>query len=402
MIDLQASVQDTYDILTDRGPAAIAVMRVVSRDPRPFVEAHIRFTSKRTLRGLKTGDVARAVLLDDAGEAVDDILVSMHESGPVWDLRLHLHGSPWIVEKCRELLEQSGFTAAGGGGLPLWKTNNGIQSEAYALLPGMMTIAGARWLMRQAKGLTTTLTAIVNAPLDDNGLRESRTVCRELAARREVFDWFATPLRVALVGPPNAGKSTLANALAEHPISIVSPTPGTTRDWLEIPAEAGGFPVVWLDTAGLRPAADALEAESVARTRTVMGDAGAIVFVLDGTREGRPMCEAFAREYADTFPACVAVNKCDQSDTTPQAASQASAAWSVPVVSISARDRIALDKLVRTLLEALGRGAAATDPPGAFTKRQADILVAAADTEKADEFRAAIRRCLRASQGDAA
>lgn len=395
-------MRDTYDILTDRGPAAIAVLRVVSRDPRSFVEAHIRFAGKRTLRSLKSGDVVRAALLDDAGEALDDILVSIHESEAVWDLRLHLHGSPWIVEKCRELLEQRGFTAASADALPLWQSNDEIQREAYALLPAMMTLAGARWLVRQAEGLAATLTAMIAAPLDDSGLPEAQTLCRELAARREVFDWFATPLRIALVGPPNAGKSTLANALAEHPISIVSSTPGTTRDWLEIPAEAAGFPVVWLDTAGVRPAADALEAESVARTRAVMSAADAIIFVLDGTQEGRSMRDAFVREYRGTRPACVAVNKCDQPDTASEAASQASGVWNVPVVLISARREIAIDRLVQTLLEALGRRTATMNALAAFSKRQANWLGEAAKAANAGEFGAAIRGCLRSRQGGAA
>jgi len=73
---------------------------------------------------------------------------------------------------------------------------------------------------------------------------------------------------VVLLGPPNAGKSSLLNALARRPAAIVAPSPGTTRDALEVPLDLGGLAVTLVDTAGLRAApADAVEAEGIARAR---------------------------------------------------------------------------------------------------------------------------------------
>lgn len=72
---------------------------------------------------------------------------------------------------------------------------------------------------------------------------------------------------VAIIGPPNAGKSTLVNRLAGRDVAIVTPLPGTTRDVLEVAIEVDGLPVVLLDTAGLREATDPIEAEGVARAR---------------------------------------------------------------------------------------------------------------------------------------
>src|SRR5262249_37718722 len=71
--------------------------------------------------------------------------------------------------------------------------------------------------------------------------------------------------RIAIIGPPNAGKSSLLNALARREAAIVSDIPGTTRDVVEIRLVLGGFPVWIADTAGLREAADAIEAEGVRR-----------------------------------------------------------------------------------------------------------------------------------------
>jgi tRNA modification GTPase len=72
-------------------------------------------------------------------------------------------------------------------------------------------------------------------------------------------------LRVAIVGPPNAGKSTLFNALVGDEAAIVSATPGTTRDIIERPLSLGGLPIVLLDTAGIRSSDDPIEAAGIAR-----------------------------------------------------------------------------------------------------------------------------------------
>ena len=71
----------------------------------------------------------------------------------------------------------------------------------------------------------------------------------------------------AITGPPNVGKSSLMNALAERDVAIVSAIPGTTRDALETRVVLGGVPVTLVDTAGLRDATDEIEAEGVRRAR---------------------------------------------------------------------------------------------------------------------------------------
>lgn len=82
---------------------------------------------------------------------------------------------------------------------------------------------------------------------------------------------------VVLAGPPNAGKSTLLNSLSRRDAAIVSATPGTTRDAIEVRCDLGGLPVILVDTAGLREAEDALEAEGIARTRRRMEQADLVV-----------------------------------------------------------------------------------------------------------------------------
>src|SRR3712207_8837700 len=78
---------------------------------------------------------------------------------------------------------------------------------------------------------------------------------------------------VVLAGAPNAGKSTLLNALARRDVAIVSDIPGTTRDAIEVRCDLGGLPVTFVDTAGLRASADPIEQAGMARTRARLGAA---------------------------------------------------------------------------------------------------------------------------------
>jgi len=87
-------------------------------------------------------------------------------------------------------------------------------------------------------------------------------------------------LTVVLAGPPNAGKSTLLNALARRDVAIVSPVAGTTRDAIEVHCDLGGLPVVIVDTAGLRESTDIIEQEGVARARARARDADVVLWLV--------------------------------------------------------------------------------------------------------------------------
>lgn len=92
-------------------------------------------------------------------------------------------------------------------------------------------------------------------------------------------------IRAAIVGRPNAGKSSLLNHLLGHERAIVSPIPGTTRDTIEETANIRGIPVVFIDTAGLRESADAIEAEGIRRSRESLARAELVLQVIDATEE---------------------------------------------------------------------------------------------------------------------
>ena len=117
-------------------------------------------------------------------------------------------------------------------------------------------------------------------------------------------------IRAAIVGRPNAGKSSLLNQLLGHDRAIVSPIPGTTRDTIEETANIRGLPVVFIDTAGLREARDEIEQEGIRRSHESLARAEFILHVLDASEPLTPADEKYFAEFAGKKRILV-VNKID-------------------------------------------------------------------------------------------
>lgn len=379
----------TFELITSPGPAAIAVIRVCGPAAETFLRRHVKTHSETDPQAWTVGRVFRRDLLDQTGSPIDDMLVSVHAPAPTWEVRLHLHGSPGLVRCCTDMLREARLSEQRETVSTLWPSQDTIQAEAHALLPRMLTLRGVKWLLRQSRLLSETLHTLARAP----DVEAARERCREIIARRKIFDWFARPLRVALVGPPNAGKSTLANALADRHVSIVSPVPGTTRDWVETPGEIDGFPVLWLDTAGLRSGGDELEAEGVRRTRHLMASADAVLLVLDATASAAGWRAKFVADHADLRPACVALNKADLAEAEADVRPALPVEWRSRAVSVSAVQRTGLDALTGVLLSSVGYDPGRLAAAAAFTDRQAEVLEAAAGAG-ATGFSREVLRCL--------
>ena len=103
-------------------------------------------------------------------------------------------------------------------------------------------------------------------------------------------------VRAAIIGRPNAGKSSLLNQLLGHDRAIVSAIPGTTRDTIEETANIGGIPVVFVDTAGLREAGDEIEEEGIRRSRASLAKAELVLHVLDASELLSPLDTKFLSE----------------------------------------------------------------------------------------------------------
>jgi len=123
---------------------------------------------------------------------------------------------------------------------------------------------------------------------------KAKAVLGEILRHSTVSERLREGMTVVIAGPPNVGKSTLLNHLANRDVAIVSPIPGTTRDSLEVAAEIEGFPITFIDTAGIRETADPIEAQGVSRALTRGAGADLILWLFDGEAPA-PAPNAFSK-----------------------------------------------------------------------------------------------------------
>ncbi|KQT90045.1 tRNA modification GTPase MnmE [Methylobacterium sp. Leaf469] len=226
---------------------------------------------------------------------------------------LHLHGGPAVrAAVLGALAALPGCIPAEPGAFTRRAFLNGrlglTEAEGIADLINAETEAQRRQALRQLDGALgrrvaawrdrlIDLLAGVEAALDfsDEGDVDDDALDAALFAKARVIrDAIAAALddggrgerlrdgfTVVLAGPPNAGKSTLLNALSRRDAAIVSPVPGTTRDVIEVRCDLGGLPVLLIDTAGLREAGDALEAEGIRRTRARIAQADLVLLLAE-------------------------------------------------------------------------------------------------------------------------
>ncbi len=164
---------------------------------------------------------------------------------------------------------------------------------------------------------------------------------------------------VAIVGLPNAGKSSLLNALAGRDSAIVTDIPGTTRDVLRETLSLDGLPVHIADTAGIREADDQVEAEGVRRARAALAAADVALLVIDPTQPEAPQ-RALREEFPGGVRCIEVINKSDLAGEAPSVDETAGR------VVLSARERVGLDGLVRLLHGVAGLADAGE---GAFSAR---------------------------------
>jgi tRNA modification GTPase len=173
-------------------------------------------------------------------------------------------------------------------------------------------------------------------------------------------------LTMAIVGRPNAGKSSLFNAIVERERAIVTATPGTTRDTVTERIALGGIPLELVDTAGLREAADEAERLGIARSREALADAAIVLIVIDAqelaaagklAEEDRQLMAAVAGR-----PALAALNKIDLvPNVSENVALVADAALGLPVLTTSAVTGDGIRELREAILK-LATGGAAAEP----------------------------------------
>jgi tRNA modification GTPase len=184
--------------------------------------------------------------------------------------------------------------------------------------------------------------------------------------------------RIALVGRPNVGKSSLLNALLRTERAIVTPIAGTTRDVIEETINLEGIPATLLDTAGIVETEDVVERIGVERSRAALQTASAIVFTLDGSRDPEPsdrdIADLLAERASDQqTPIVIARNKADLADSGDLGPILARLP-DVPVVPLSAATGEGLGALEHALAAALRDNAGGAAHPAMISARQRAAL----------------------------
>ena len=277
----------------------------------------------------------------DAGEVVDEVLVAYMKGPRSYTaedvVEIHGHGGPAPLERILRLAIGHGARLANPGEFTLRAFVNGrldlAQAEAVADVIQARSEASLRLAVNQLSGRLSSavdqarrrilgvmaqLEANIDFSEDDvppaaaSGLVSELSLaldelCRILQAADEGI-LYRRGARVAIVGRPNAGKSSLLNALLRTNRAIVTPIAGTTRDTIEESINLGGLPVVLIDTAGMTETADPVEAIGIGRSRQAIEEAEAVVFVYDASIGWTPQDEELVPQGK---PVLLVANKCD-------------------------------------------------------------------------------------------
>ena len=368
----QAGYKTIFAIATPPGRSAIAVIRISG----PLAgDAPALFGAACPKAGQFS--VARLVLDQRVIDQVILLFMKAPFSSTGEDVcEIHCHGSPAVIDVLLVRLgAEEGFVMAQPGEFTRRGFMNGkmdlsgvegladlIEAEttaqlhqAWAQIDGALRAPVMAW-----RGELVSIAAQLEALIDfadedlpasvESALRTSTCDLRSVLARH-LDDGGAGELvrdgvTIALIGPVNAGKSTILNGLAGRSAAIVSDEAGTTRDIIQIRLDLGGVPATILDTAGIRDDSGKIEAEGIRRSVEAAGFANLVLVILDGSDPAWPS----ARDKIDQLtsqPKFYILNKVDQGLSAPNAAATGE------MMSISAKDSADIETLIERLAKLL-------------------------------------------------
>jgi tRNA modification GTPase len=279
-------------------------------------------------------------------------------------LEIHCHGGREVVRFLTDLFTARGLRPCSWeeflrhSGTPAW------QAEAAAALARAPTVRTASILLDQYHGALTAALRLMLAELESGQTATARLMLSSVLRYAGLGRHLTEPWRVVIAGAPNVGKSSLVNALAGYQRSIVSPTPGTTRDLVRTWLAIDGWPVELTDTAGLRGAAS-LEEQGIALARASAASADLCLWLVDASEA--PVWPEAAREKVK-----LVINKIDLP-----------AAWDLDAVPDALRVSAQTGAGLEGLCAAVGRWLVPEPPvpgtPVPFTPALCETLARAAE-----------------------
>ena len=398
-------------IATAPGQGAVGIVKISGPDSGSIVTALCR---------LKPGHrEARYTAFYDAEGQVLDRGLALFFQGPDSHTgediaEFHGHGGPIVINLLlQRVLSLGGRYARPGEFSERAFLNNKIdllQAEAVADLISSASEQAALSAVRSMEGAFSfrldelankviELRMFVEASLDfpeeeidsiaQTELHERLADCRQcladISARAETGRLLAEGLKIAIIGKPNAGKSSLLNRLAEVERAIVSPLPGTTRDTIEQQILIDGIPVGVIDTAGIRKAGDLIEEEGIRRARSAAGSADVVILIADATRDDIQDLQTIAADLGTEKKLLYAINKIDLSG---HEAGKPESACGTREIYISAKTGAGIGELKREIKDIVAGSDFSENSFIAHT-RHIDILRTAGDLleQAAEQFR---------------
>ncbi len=343
MPDAASTAETIVAISTPPGRGGIGIVRLSGPEAASIAAGLVRLRQPLEHGRARLAEVLDGPEEDAPATRIDEAIVTYFAAPHSYTaddlVEIAAHGSPVVLELLLQralglgarLAEPGEFTERAflSGRLDL------TQAEAVRDLIEAQTLTQARQAASQMGGalsrrvqpvkhglleLVALLEAGMNFAEDDVAVTPAEEIDRRIAELQPPLEALEASfargrivhdgLTLAIVGRPNAGKSSLFNRLVERERAIVTATPGTTRDTVSERISLDGIPLELVDTAGLREAAEEAEQLGIARSREALADAALVVVVLDATEalndEERRLLAA-----VEGRPALVALNKCD-------------------------------------------------------------------------------------------
>lgn len=327
-------------IATPLGRSGIGVIRLSGTDSLTILRKLINdesFTPKTRFAHLvKLHDLETKEILD---EAIVTYYKNPHSFTGEDVLEVACHGSPIILRQIIDFCLKLDARLAEAGEFTLRALANGrmdlSQAEAVRDLIDAQTVAAARQSIRQLRGefshqlqplkdelldVIVILESALEFVEDDLPDLQTELINRKLIEISRKLEILASTfqagrliregLKIALVGRPNVGKSSLFNALLGHDRAIVTDIAGTTRDQLHEKLVIENIPISLIDTAGLRETSDTVEIIGVERSRRAMSDADLVIVLLDGAQPVTTEDESILVQTAD-LNRLIVINKID-------------------------------------------------------------------------------------------